>query len=99
MTVSRRSVLRNFIVCSVGAPSLLRAGTLLEPQSSAASAHSSFIRLDRNENAYGALDSTLEALRRSLSFTYRYPDTQNLLQQKLASLYKVKLEPGVLGLL
>jgi len=98
MTVSRRSVLRNFIVCSVGAPSLLCAEMLLDPlQSPAAGAHSSFIRLDRNENAYGALDSTLEALRRSLSFTYRYPDTQNLLQQKIASLYKVKPEQVVMG--
>jgi histidinol-phosphate aminotransferase len=55
------------------------------------------IRLDRNENAYGASPLAVAALREGLTDVYRYPDLDEALREKLANLHKVKSEQVILG--
>src|SRR5262249_29621366 len=58
---------------------------------------SQLIRLDRNENAYGASPFALTAMRDSLNDTNRYPDSEEMLRERLAAFHRVKVEQVVLG--
>jgi histidinol-phosphate aminotransferase len=55
------------------------------------------IRLNRNENAYGASPLAIAALRDGLNDIYRYPELGDALQEKLANLHQVKPNQVVLG--
>ncbi|HEV3039989.1 MAG TPA: aminotransferase class I/II-fold pyridoxal phosphate-dependent enzyme [Candidatus Angelobacter sp.] len=55
------------------------------------------IRLNRNENAYGASPLAIAALREGLTDIYRYPELGDALQEKLANLHQVKPNQVVLG--
>jgi histidinol-phosphate aminotransferase len=55
------------------------------------------IRLDRNENAYGAPEGAILAMRESLTDANRYPDSTEALQEKLARLHRVKSDQIIPG--
>ena len=55
------------------------------------------IRLDRNENPYGAPESAMAAMRESLGSANRYPDAGDALRQKIADHHRIKPEQIVLG--
>lgn len=55
------------------------------------------VRLDRNENPYGPSPAAIAAMRESLEFTNRYPESPKSLQEKIAEHHRVKAEQIVLG--
>jgi histidinol-phosphate aminotransferase len=55
------------------------------------------IRLDRNENPYGPSPLAIAAMRDTLEYTNRYPESSKALKEKIAGHHKVKTEQVVLG--
>ena len=55
------------------------------------------IRLDRNENAYGASQKAIAAIRESASEANRYPEPLGALREALASQHAVDAEQIVVG--
>src|SRR4051812_6147523 len=72
------------------------AASATEPQHSGGEA--SIIRLDNNENAYGPSEKVVEAIRRAISESNRYPDPYYAeLVARIARLHHVGEEQVVLG--
>jgi histidinol-phosphate aminotransferase len=72
------------------------AASATEPQHSGGGA--SIIRLDNNENAYGPSEKVVEAIRRAISESNRYPDPYYAeLVARIARLHHVGEEQVVLG--
>jgi histidinol-phosphate aminotransferase len=100
MSISRRTMLRTLGTSAV-AKVVLPAFGSPDPaglvQASAAKPPVGPIRLNRNENPYGASPLAIAALREGLNDMHRYPDIGDTLQEKLANLHKVKPDQVVLG--
>lgn len=101
MTLDRRSLLKQLGVgiaaSSIFAPE--RAAADAQAATSAGKAaleHVGPIRLDRNENAYGASKKTIAAIQEAANQAHLYPETA-MLQNALAARHSVKPEQIVLG--
>jgi len=104
MPLSRRTFLRFSGAGAAGAVAVSSIGELCEATDFAGDgagsspASDGWIRLHRNENAYGPSESVKAALRRALGATNRYPETAvEMLQERLAVLHGVAREQIVLG--
>ena len=98
MSISRRNVLRTLgagAIANVAFPSSWLSGSALTAKGKPPAAGP--IRLNRNENAYGASPLAIAALREGLTDIYRYPELGDALQEKLANLHNVKPNQIVLG--
>src|SRR6266849_1707612 len=81
MPISRRALLRQIGVSAVASAAVPALPDLCPPIArSAASGESALIRLDKNENAYGPSQKSVEAMQSSLTLLNRYPnsETENL---------------------
>ena len=100
MATSRRNLLRG-----IGAGTLAGVASHLfaltnwverhEPMSVTTAGR--LIRLDKNENPYGASPAAAAAMRQGLESCNRYPDATEALQEKIAEAHKVRPEQVVLG--
>jgi histidinol-phosphate aminotransferase len=104
MPLSRRTFLRFSGAGAAGAVAVSSIGELCEATDFAGDgvgrtlASDAWIRLHRNENAYGPSESVKAALRRALGVTNRYTEAAaEMLQERLAVLHGVAREQIVLG--
>ncbi|MGC2697322.1 MAG: histidinol-phosphate transaminase [Candidatus Angelobacter sp.] len=100
MGISRRSMLYGIgagIISGAVLPSLSESDFLATSQPASNKQPGRPLRLDRNENAYGAPQGAILAMRESLTYANRYPDSSEALQEKLARLHRVKPDQIVLG--
>jgi len=99
MPISRRALLRQIGVSAVASAAVPALPDLCPPIArSAASGESALIRLDKNENAYGPSQKSVEAMQSSLTLLNRYPnsETENLVN-KIAGLHNIKAKQVTLG--
>lgn len=100
MPISRRSMLGQLgasALASATVPSLLHR-PLDAALAFAPAAPKGFVRLDRNENPYGASEEALTGMRATLSVANRYPSSEvDDLANKIAGLHNVKPDQVTLG--
>ena len=100
MSISRRNMLRTLgigAVANVAFPAFASPWLPEFTGAPTAKPPAGPIRLNRNENAYGASPLAIAALREGLTDIYRYPELGDALQEKLANLHQVKPNQVVLG--
>jgi histidinol-phosphate aminotransferase len=94
---------RRGFLTSLGAGAVAGAAGAIPPLSfalepSRTAAPGGPIILDSNENAYGACDASMRAMREALSISNRYPDfADETLVERLAALHKVSPDQVILG--
>ena len=87
MSISRRNMLRTLgigAVANVAFPAFASPRLPEFAVTPSAKPSAGPIRLNRNENAYGASPLAIAALREGLTDIYRYPELGDALQEKLA---------------
>jgi histidinol-phosphate aminotransferase len=100
MGISRRNMLYGIGAGIISGAALPALSESYFPATSRQASHKESgrpIRLDRNENAYGPPEGAIAAMKESLVSANRYPDSMEVLQEKLARLHKVKSDQIVLG--
>ena len=99
MPISRRTLLRQIGVSALASSAVPALPDLCLPIArSAASGERVLIRLDKNENAYGPSQKSVEAMQSSLTLSNRYPNSETeILVNKIADLHNVKAKQVTLG--
>ena len=99
MRISRRDLLRRLGRGAVAGTALSLVDTAHAEMVAAPPMHrhDGPIRLNMNENAYGASDRATAALRIGLGEVHRYPDSEQMLVAMIAYLHRVAPEQVVLG--
>jgi histidinol-phosphate aminotransferase len=98
MAINRRNLLKHFaggVAVGAALPHLARALDAKPPESGG---HiKAPLRLNHNENAYGASEKAMVAIRESATLATRYPESKDTLREAIARHHGIKTEQVVLG--